>query len=260
MKQRRALAGVWAVLAWSFASAAAEPPSGKEIIEAADRARNPQQSFRATVSIVEYSDGRAREQIVLTNHVKMDAATGQFRNLARYVRPPRDSGKLVLLNGGNMWFYDPSSKASIRISPQQRLTGQASNGDVLTVNLARDFEATRVGDETIQDADHVERSVWHLELVRATPEAMYARLECWIDRVSFRTVKAKFYSDSGRLVKIAYFRKFEQSLGGVRPTETIIIDALNSKSVTKVTYADVRSVEIPDAWFQRDYMARFNEE
>jgi hypothetical protein len=59
-----------------------------------------------------------------------DKQSGQFNNLVRYAEPPRDAGKLVLLKGGNLWFYDPASKASIRISPQQRLTGQASEGDV----------------------------------------------------------------------------------------------------------------------------------
>ena len=59
----------------------------------------------------------------------------------RYVEPPRDAGKMVLLDGRSLWFYDPASKASVRISPQQRLIGQAAIGDVLTVNLAVDYTA-----------------------------------------------------------------------------------------------------------------------
>ena len=78
--------------------------------------------------------------------------TGQFRNLVRYIEPPRDAGKMVLLDGTMLWFYDPASKASVRISPQQRLIGQAAIGDVLTVNLALDYTGKLVGAESIQDA------------------------------------------------------------------------------------------------------------
>ena len=67
-----------------------------------------------------------------------------------------------------MWFYDPSSKASVRISPQQRLMGQASDGDVVTANFAKDYTAKLLGEETLQDADRQNRDCWHLDLKAAT--------------------------------------------------------------------------------------------
>ena len=123
-----------------------------EIVAGTDQVRNPDQPFRVTDTLTEYVGGKAREQHVLVVFAKEDAETQQFRNLIRYVEPPRDAGKLVLLDGTVLWFYDPASKASIRISPQQRLIGQASIGDVLTVNLAGDYTGTLLGAETIQDA------------------------------------------------------------------------------------------------------------
>jgi hypothetical protein len=186
--------------------------------------------------------------------------THQYKNLVRYAAPARDVGKLVLLGDGNMWFYDPASKASVRISAQQRLVGQASNGDVLTVNLAHDYKARLLGNERIDDADHQSRDTWHLELTAATSAAAYARLETWIEKGTMRTVKSKFYSDSGRALKIAYFRRYEAALGAVRPLEIIIIDAVDPHLITKVTASDYRSEDVQDAWFQREYLPRFSEE
>ncbi|MDN5759397.1 MAG: hypothetical protein L0H59_12860, partial [Tomitella sp.] len=37
--------------------------------------------------------------------------------------------------------FDPASQASIRLSPQQRLLGQAANGDVVAANFALDYTA-----------------------------------------------------------------------------------------------------------------------
>jgi hypothetical protein len=231
-------------------------PNARELVASADRVRNPDKPFRLTSTLVEYISGKPRDRIVLTIFARQDGQTLQFRNLVRYAEPPRDQGKLALLNGTALWFYDPASKASIRISPQQRLIGQASEGDVLTVNLARDYTATIVGAETLQDADHTNRDCWHLDLRAATPDAIYSRIEYWLERTTSRSIKGKFYSDSGRLLKIAYYHKYQDELGGTRPTETILIDAVDSNLVTTINTSDYRYQEIPDAWFQRDFLPR----
>jgi hypothetical protein len=235
-------------------------PSPQDVVTALDRVRNPDQPFRVTLSLVEYLSNKARDRTGLIVYSREDKQSGQFNNLVRYAEPPRDAGKLVLLRGGNLWFYDPASKASVRISPQQRLTGQASEGDVLTVNLARDYATTIVGDENIQDADHNSRGCWHLDMQAATPDAAYNRIEYWVERGTYRSIKGKFYADSGRLLKIAYYHKYEQHLGGMRPTEVILIDAVNSNLATTINYSDYRFQDIPDAWFQRDYLPRLRAE
>ena len=73
-------------------------------------------------------------------------------------------------------------------------------------------------------------------------------------------MKAKLYADSGRLLKIAYYRKYEQQLGGERPTETVIIDAVDADLVTVLDGSDYRFQEIPDSWFQRDFLPRLKAE
>jgi hypothetical protein len=237
-----------------------ERPTPQDVLAESDRARNPDKPFRVTLALVEYVNGKPRDRTGMVVYAREDRQTRQFSNLVRYAEPPRDAGKLVLLKGGNLWFYDPASKASIRISPQQRLTGQASNGDVLTVNLARDYTTTIVGEESLQDADRKSRDCWHLDMNAATPDAIYNRIEYWVERGTYRSVKGKFYADSGRLLKIAYYHKYEEQLGGMRPTEVILIDAVNSNLATTIDYADYRFQDIPEAWFQRDYLPRLRSE
>jgi len=249
-----------ALVGRSDAARAADAPSAADIVAAADRVRNPDTPFRLSLTLVEYQRGRPHESVGLAVHSKLDPTTFQYRNLVRYSAPARDAGKLVLLSGGSMWFYDPASKASIRISAQQRLIGQASNGDVLTVNLAHDYKPRLVGGESIQDADRQPRDTWHLDLKAATPEAAYSRLETWIEKGTMRPVKSKFYSDSGRALKIAYYRRYEPALGAVRPLETIIIDAVDPHLLTKVSASDYRPENLPDAWFQREFLPRFSEQ
>jgi hypothetical protein len=231
--------------------------TAQEILAASDAIRNPGVPFGLSSVLVEYKDGKQTDTSTLAIYSKADKTSGQFRNLIRFVAPARDANKLMLKSGNDLWFYDPANKASVRISPQQRLLGQAANGDVVTVNLARDYKADLAGEEEIQDGDRKPRSCWRLNLVASAPEVTYARIEMWIEKGSYRNVKARFFADSGRLLKTAYYRRFQPQLGQDRPTETVIIDGLNPNWVTVIRNADYAAREVPDAWLQRDYLQRF---
>ncbi|HEX4586211.1 MAG TPA: outer membrane lipoprotein-sorting protein [Burkholderiaceae bacterium] len=233
---------------------AAFAQTAQEIVTATDRVRNPGKPFRTVLALTEYVGGKERDHDTLAVFSKEDLATRQFRNLVQYVEPARDAGKRVLLDGHSLWFFDPDSKVSVRISPQQRLIGQAAIGDILTVNLAVDYAATIAGVEKIDDATRQPRQCWHLELKAANDLATYSRVEYWVEQGSFYPIKGKFYSDSGRLLKILYFRNFAQYLGAVRPTEAVIIDAVDTSLVTTAAFGQYAYQEIPEAWFQRDYL------
>jgi len=146
---KNVMIGLSIALVVAVAARAETPPSGQDIVAAVDKVRNPGQPFRLTNTLTEYIGGAARDRVVLVVFAKEDKRTHQFSNLVRYVQPERDIGKMVLMNGSNMWFYDPSSKVSVRISPQQRLMGQASDGDVVTANFAKDYAAKLIGEETL---------------------------------------------------------------------------------------------------------------
>jgi len=233
---------------------AAHAQTAQEIVAGTDKIRNPSEPFRMTLRLTEYVGGQERNHDTLIVYSKEDRQTTQFRNLVQYVEPARDAGKRVLLDGHSLWFYDPDSKVSVRISAQQRLIGQAAIGDILTVNLAADYTASVVGTEKIDDAAHQPRQCWHLDLKASNGLATYNRVEYWVEQGSFYPIKGKFYSDSGRLLKIIYYRKFSQQLGAVRPTESVIIDAVDSSLATIATFSEYAYQEIPEAWFQRDYL------
>jgi len=235
-------------------------PSAQAILAASDVIRNPGKPFRLTVTLIEYRNGRQTNDNVLTVYSKSDPNSGQFSSLIRWVSPPRDADKLMLKKGNELWFYDPSNKASIRISPQQRLLGQAANGDVVTVNLAKDYQARLAGEEDLQDGERQVRHCYKLALDAASPDITYHHIQMWIDSVSSRPVKARFYSESDRLLKTAYYRRFQPQLGLERPTETVIIDGLDPQWITVMRYADYAWRDVPESWLQRDYLPRFKPE
>jgi outer membrane lipoprotein-sorting protein len=228
--------------------------SARDIVVGADHVRNPQRPFRVDATVVEYRSGQPVDKNTFAVYSKVDPATGQFRDVMVYTSPPRDAGKILLLNGSNLWFYDPASRQSVRISPQQKLTGEASAGDVLSENLGVDYGATMVGTDTIDDAARQKRSCWHLELAAAGDAATYKRVEYWVEQGTYNPIKAKFYADSGELLKVLYYRDFVKRGDRVSPAQAVIIDAVNAALVTVVDISELRFQEIPDSWFQRDYL------
>ncbi len=239
---------------------AASALDAQKILAASDAVRNPAKPFGLSIVLTEYREAKQVDANTLAIYSKLDAQSGRYRTLVSYVGPPRDAGKLVLESGTEMWFYDPSSEASIRISPQQRLLGQASTGDVVTVNFAHDYHATTAVSEDITDGEHALRHCYRLGLEAAVSDATYHRIELWVEKSSNRPVKGKFYSDSDRLLKTAYYRRFEEQLGLERPTEIVIIDGLTPTWVTVMRYSSYAWRDVPDSWLQRDYLARFRPE
>ncbi|HET9643834.1 MAG TPA: outer membrane lipoprotein-sorting protein [Burkholderiaceae bacterium] len=230
------------------------------MVAASDAIRNPQQSFSVTTTLIEYRSGKQVDSNVLAVWSKPDSNSGQYRTLVRFTAPARDAGKLMLKSGDDLWFYDPTNQASIRISPEQRLLGQAANGDVVTVNFAREYQAELDGEEEVTDGERKQRHSHKLTLQARSARATYAKVELWLDARDNRPIKAKFHADSGRLLKTAYYRRYQSEMGAERPTETVIIDGLDTNWITVMRFSDYSPRNIPEVWLQRDYLSRFKPE
>ena len=235
-------------------------PDAQAILTASDAIRNPNRPFSVVVTLTEFQSGTQVNTSTLQSYSRVLSAGGQFASLIRYLKPARDAGKVMLKIGNDLWFFDPSTKASIRISPQQRLMGQAANGDVVTVNFAKDYDATLAATEGITDGDRRSRKTFKLALVASSEEAVYATVELWVDAETHHPLKARFFAESGRALKTAYYRRFQTQLGVERPTETVIIDGLDPQSVTLLRLSDYVARDIPSAWFNRDFLPRFQPE
>ncbi len=234
----------------------ADKADPQALLAASDAVRNPGQPFSVNLVITEFDAGKRVDSSSYITYSRTLSEGAQFASLVRFTAPARDAGKLMLKSGNEMWFFDPATKASVRLSPQQRLMGQASNGDVVTVNLARDYRAVLEAEEDIQDGERKPRRAHRLALTAATPDATYERIELWLDRDNSQPIKGRFLAASGRLLKTVYYRRYQPQMGTARPTELVIIDGLNPQSVTLMRLSDYTPRQIPASWFQRDYLPR----
>jgi len=121
-------------------------------------------------------------------------------SVAETLEPARFKGSKLLQAGHNMWLTRPGLSKPIPISSRQRLSGQASNGDIAATNYANDYEAKLSGEETIQgEACNI------LELTALHKTSTYDRIRYWVSVKREIGVKAEFFSLSGKLLKTARF-------------------------------------------------------
>ncbi|WP_342321906.1 outer membrane lipoprotein-sorting protein [Kosakonia sp. BYX6] len=256
-KKRRMLAYLATLLVFTAPAWAAL--DAQQILQKSDAVRNPDRSFSLVTTLISYKNGKQHETSKLELYSRVSPNGGQFRSLLRFISPLRDAGKLTLKSGRDLWLYDPASQASVPISPQQRLMGQAANGDVVTANWAADYHASLIAEERIQDGERQIRDCYHLHLVAHNPDAAYPSMDLWVDKADFKSRKAEFYAVNGSLLKTTFYRRYAPVLGGVRSTEAVIIDGVNANWVTVLRQDNFAWRDVPEAWLQRDYLPHFRD-
>jgi len=121
-------------------------------------------------------------------------------SVAETQEPVRFKGSKILQVERSMWMTRPGLSKPIPISPRQRMSGQASNGDIAATNYAGDYEAELAGTENIDGEEcHV------LNLAAKHKRATYDKIRYWVSVKRVVGLKAEFYSVSGKLLKTARF-------------------------------------------------------
>lgn len=223
---------------------AADLTDADAILAGADAYRNfKDQSFTFDLELTASDDGGAPKVFGLAVEVK-DAHT----SLVRYVAPASERGKALLMSDNNLWFQSPNNQKPIRITPQQRLLGEASNGDVASTDFSGDYRPRLVGTGTIEG-----RRVYQLELT-AKPGSLaaYQRLTLWVATDDLSPLKAEFFAPSGKPLKTAWYRRFRPlaEAGGKRQlVEIEIVNALNDRARTLMRYSNFKVTDLPASRF-----------
>lgn len=225
----------------------ARAEDGSTILARVDQLRNPLQTFSIDVELTSYTNGSKTESSKFRVYGK-----GSDRSVVEFIAPASEKGKFLLMLRDAMWIYMPSASKPIRISPLQRLMGQASNGDVARTGFTTDYNATAVAEEVWEG-----KKVWVIDLVAKDPSIAYNRVRLWVDRANDEAMRADFYVVSGKLIKRAFYREYAQ-LGGRRVvTRVEIEDLLRSGNRTEMRYANLSSRDNSDKMFTKDSLGKW---
>ena len=119
-----------ALLAGLAATASAQDVAA--LLKAADRYRVGEQNMQVETEIRSYAaDGALDKERRYTVF-----AQAKHRSLV-LMRSPAEKGQKVLMLGDDFWLLMPGSQRPLRITPSQKLLGDASTGDIRSSRISR---------------------------------------------------------------------------------------------------------------------------
>ncbi len=235
--------------------AAQEPapaqPNALELLTKADAYRNFKgKSF--TFDLTLNSMEPEKDDKIFTLNVEI---LNPHTSLVIYDQPTSERGKALLMSENNLWFHSPHSRKPIRITPQQRLLGEASNGDVASTDFSGDYMPSYLGADAINDVAYHK-----LELV-AKPDSLatYSKLHLWIRSDNHKPYKADFFANTGKLLKTAFYQRYEKLpyLGDKEQlTAILIVNPLSEGKQTLMEYADFQVAELSSSRFTTSGLRR----
>jgi len=168
------------------------------------------------------------------------------------MQSPAEKGQKVLMLGDDFWLLMPNSQRPLRITPMQKLLGDASTGDIATMSWAEDYTGTVAGEERCGEPA---QACLHLSLQAARKGVTYQRIELWIGKARHEPVKADLYVQSDKLAKQARFVMDKPAMPTM-VTEMLLRDQLTNKKETQVRYLARKEHTVPEAWLNPMFLAR----
>ena len=168
-------------------------------------------------------------------------------SLTNQTEPERSRGRKLLMKDYDIWLFTPNIKKPLRISLEQKLTGEVANGDIARTNYAEDYEATILGTEKKGTMD-----VYKLELKAKNKKVTYGRIEYVVAKKDFMPIEATFYALSGKPLKSAEFSDFKQIQGASRATKMTIRDYLQKDKFSVLVFSDHKTQKFDDTLFNKD--------
>jgi hypothetical protein len=208
-----------------------------QILRKSENYRGFDKSFSLTVRIENFIGSEKKETTAFNVMVKSNTTS-----LAEQIEPPAARGRKLLMVENDMWLHTPDIKKAIRISLEQKLTGETSNGDIAKTNFYGDYEPLIL--ETT--AEHIK-----LQLDAKVSGTTYKQIKYFVNPKTYVPMKAEFLAASGKLLKTAVYGGIKKMAGRELVTEIRIADGLQKNRTSKLTYLKFKKEKMDDSLFNR---------
>jgi outer membrane lipoprotein-sorting protein len=222
-------------------SAQAQSVAPEEILKRADDIRNPSESYFMKVRV--FDDGNTTGSSSLYEI----AIQGNTKTLVKTLEPPRDRERSFLMLDEDIWAYIPNLKRAVRVSLSQRLSGQVARGDISRMRWAGDYTPT------IEKEDD---KTWLLFLTAKKKGLTYEKLRVWIEKSTFRPLKADFLSLDGKPMKNTVYRNYTSLAGKLRPKEIFIKNATNENDQSLIQISEMKVQSFPSSLFNQTNLGK----
>ncbi|URA11006.1 outer membrane lipoprotein-sorting protein [Thermospira aquatica] len=205
------------------------------LLQKVEHAQRAADSYVGKMLLTTYDGERKTGEASLELYVK-----GLELSIARYLTPSGDRGKAILQRGRDYWFYFPKTRQSVKISPKQRLLGDAMVGDVVKPPLLATYTVTLVSNTSRESV---------FELVAKDDSAPYQYILLWWNTAEEKITKEEFYTRTRVHLKTARYLAHRRIKNYNFATKVEIQDALVTNKKTEIEMVDLQERVLRDQIF-----------
>jgi len=215
--------------------------NAEEILKKSDRSR-----LLSTESKIELLVENYKENILNSSERMVVYNKGKNKSL---VKLADRKGQLVLTVDENMWIYFPRTRKPMRITPFQRLLGQASNGDIARLSYADDYNVLLLKEDTIND-----KPCFVLELSAKSKSSTYRKIHYWVSKKKYLPEKAEYYMISGKHFKTAFFENYQTINGRTLIGSMRFFKVDQPQNVTIMNFLSFNEKSLPNKYYNKNYL------
>lgn len=200
---RTALLPLLLALAAPAAASALTPEESVQLLKTIDHNQKNTGDYKALA----YMEQKERDKADVVYEAALYRRDEDEKLMILFLKPKTEQGKGYLRIDKNLWMYDPSVGKWERRTERERIGGTGSR--------RRDFDESRLSEEYIPTYVGEKKlgkfAVHHLKLTaKEGVDVAYPVMELWVDRATSNILKAQEYALSGRLMRTAYYPKWQK--------------------------------------------------
>jgi hypothetical protein len=227
-----------------FFSATVSAQGVKQLLKEADAFRLVDSASRVETEVRSFRNGNPDKTRSYAVYVKPGR-----RSLVVF-RSPSERGQKMLMLGDDFWLVLPSSQRPLRITPMQKLLGEASTGDVASLTWAEDYDGSVAGEAVIDGVP-----CFRLDISGQRKGVSYPRIVLYLAKNDRRPIEAELYVASDKLAKQASFKY--GSVGGRRlVTVMALTDRIQPGRRTEMHYLSRAARALPDEYYNPAFLVR----
>jgi hypothetical protein len=122
-----------------------------------------------------------------------------------------------------------------------------ANGDLARANFVGDYTPSLLENNP---------KFYLLLLTAKSEDITYGQVKLWVDKSTYRPIRAAFYAASGRLLKVGSYEDYRLLAGKMRPSRLIFTDAVERGRQSTILYSSIKTQSLPEKYFTKDYLKK----
>lgn len=236
-----------------FAQAnAADSEKAYKIMESTDEVLAYHGDYSATISLVIEKPNKPKENL----QYKIFQRTDKELMTMVQLFPEADKGNGYLMDGDNIWSYDPISRKFTHTSIKEAIGD--SDMKISDVENSETKWRDNYAVESYEEGKLGKFDVYIITLKATTTAPAYAKSKYYIRKDVPLTLKREDFSGSDRLMATTLMPKYTKVPAGYVPTQILTRDELNVGENTQMVISDLTFDALPDRIFTKAYLEGLN--